>query len=127
LFHLRVCAHRFAAEIQFLLTDQGDLGRPVLPAKYCGSLPAQISSTSFDVLSHKGRLEIVTDGAGCGGRGVRIGERAGPRTAKSCGPDAPTLAPSWREQFHLRQWQTSPVVSSIAPGTNSSLRPRPTH
>src|SRR5438477_9391437 len=26
-------------------------------------------------------------------------------TVKSCGPDAPTLAPSWRKKFRRRQWQ----------------------
>jgi hypothetical protein len=34
---------------------------------------------------------------------------AGSRTAKSCGPDAPTLASSWRRQLRWRRWQTSPV------------------
>ena len=38
-------------------------------------------------------------GAGCGGRGRRADERAGSRTAKSCGSDAPTLASSWRKKF----------------------------
>jgi len=27
------------------------------------------------------------------------------RTAKSCGPDAPTLASSWRKVFRRRRWQ----------------------
>jgi hypothetical protein len=33
-----------------------------------------------------------------------------PRTAKSCGPDAPTLASSWRKRFRRRWWQESPVT-----------------
>jgi hypothetical protein len=33
-----------------------------------------------------------------------------PRTAKSCGPDAPTLASSWRKVFRRRRWQKSPVT-----------------
>jgi hypothetical protein len=35
-------------------------------------------------------------GTGCGGRRRRIDECASQRTAKSCGPDAPTLASNWR-------------------------------
>jgi hypothetical protein len=37
-------------------------------------------------------------------------ESADLRTAKSCGPDAPTLASSWRKQFRRRRWQKSPVT-----------------
>jgi len=35
------------------------------------------------------------------------------RTVKSCGPDAPTLASSWRWCFAScrRRWQQSPVVA----------------
>src|ERR1700733_4090638 len=36
------------------------------------------------------------------------------RTAKSCGPDAPTLASSWWRKFHRRWWQTSPVTRESA-------------
>ena len=45
----------------------------------------------------EGRLAIVTKcGAGCGGR-VGVARRATHmRTAKSCGPDPPTLGSSWR-------------------------------
>ena len=32
------------------------------------------------------------------------------RTAKSCGPGAPTLALSLRERFRERRWQKSPVT-----------------
>src|SRR6202021_2891854 len=32
------------------------------------------------------------------------------RTAKSCGPDAPTLASSWWKRFLRRGWQQSPVT-----------------
>jgi hypothetical protein len=32
------------------------------------------------------------------------------RTAKSCGPDAPTLESSWWRQLRQRGWQTSPVT-----------------
>jgi hypothetical protein len=37
-------------------------------------------------------------------------ERRMKRTAKSCGPDAPTLASSFAEQSARRRWQTSPVT-----------------
>ena len=41
----------------------------------------------------EGRFAIVTDvGTGCGGRGCAFDEQRMPRTAKSCGPDASTLA-----------------------------------
>jgi hypothetical protein len=43
----------------------------------------------------EGRFAIVTSVAvGCGGRGLRNGRVCMRRTAKSCGPDAPTLASS---------------------------------
>ena len=44
---------------------------------------------------HRGALAIVINvGAGCGGRGGDARRAAHPRTAKSCGPDAPVLASS---------------------------------
>ena len=44
---------------------------------------------------HKGRIAIVTTReAGCGGRDDAVRRAASMRTAKSCGPDAPTLASS---------------------------------
>ena len=36
------------------------------------------------------------------------------RTAKSCGPDAPTLASSVAEVSARRRWQTSPVTGESA-------------
>jgi hypothetical protein len=41
-------------------------------------------------------------------------ERADLRTAKSCGPDAPTLASSVAEVSARRWWQTSPVTKESA-------------
>jgi hypothetical protein len=41
-------------------------------------------------------------GAGCGGRRRRFDEGACMRTAKSCGPDAPTLASSFRGTVSAR-------------------------
>jgi hypothetical protein len=42
------------------------------------------------------------------------GRTALTRTAKSCGPDAPTLASSRAEVFARRWWQTSPVTRESA-------------
>jgi len=36
------------------------------------------------------------------------------RTAKPCGPDAPTLASSVREVSRRRRWQESPVTEESA-------------
>ena len=44
-------------------------------------------------------------GAGCGGRGRRQRRGRAPRTEKSCGPDAPALASSWRRQLRRRRCQ----------------------
>jgi len=46
------------------------------------------------------------------------------RTAKSCGPDAPTLASSWRDDPAQRRWQESPVAGR-SPGRarNKPLKP----
>jgi len=84
---------------------------------FCFHTP-QITSRTFRIPSHtEGRFAIVTDvGAGCGGRGSvlrAMGSQGGSmrpvsdhqasgremlqRTAKSCGPDAPTLASSFAE------------------------------
>src|ERR1700735_5260747 len=41
-------------------------------------------------------------------------ESADLRTAKSCGPDAPTLASSVAEVSARRRWQTSPVTGESA-------------
>jgi hypothetical protein len=63
----------------------------------------------------EGRLAIVTDaGRDAVDAGGAADESAGLRTAKSCGPDAPTLASSWRKQFRWRQWQESPVTGESA-------------
>jgi hypothetical protein len=65
--------------------------------------------------TRQGRFAIVTDvGLGCDGRGWRQRRERYLRTAKSCGPDAPTLASSWRERFRWRRWQTSPVTGESA-------------
>jgi hypothetical protein len=83
--------------------------------KYFLSRLTQITFITRAVLSHRGAYrDRHGRGAGCGGRGSvgrarrwqgrlrpvsdqgRADERCSSRTAKSCGPDAPTLASSWR-------------------------------
>jgi hypothetical protein len=54
--------------------------------------------TSRHPVPLEGRFAIVTDvGTGCGGRECAFDERRVMRTAKSCGPDASTLASSLRK------------------------------
>src|ERR1019366_10358796 len=60
-------------------------------------------------------------GAGCGGRGRCCRRAAQTRTEKSCGPDAPTLASSWRKQFRRRRWQTSPVAGESTKETVKTI------
>jgi hypothetical protein len=64
--------------------------------KYFPSSVGQITSTTRAVLSRKrGVAQRHQRGRGCDGRGRRGDECASQRTAKSCGPDAPTLASSF--------------------------------
>ena len=48
--------------------------------------------------------------AGCNGRFWCARRMHNERTAKSCGPDAPTLASSFAEVSARRRWQESPVT-----------------
>src|SRR6266851_10248299 len=98
--------------------------------KYSCFRTPQITSRTLRIPSHtEGRFAIVTDvGAGCSGRGSVLramglqggffefvsdqqhaDERRLLRTAKSCGPDAPTLASSLAE------------VLSALPGSDKTL------
>jgi len=43
------------------------------------------------------------------------------RTAKSCGPDAPTLASSRRRKLRRRWWQPSPVTKESAKETVKTI------
>jgi hypothetical protein len=59
----------------------------------------------------EGRFAIVTNaGRDAVDAAVSKDERCWLRTAKSCGPDAPTLASSLAERSARRQWQKSPVT-----------------
>src|ERR1039458_9042145 len=90
--------------------------------KYSGSLLTQITSPSPAIPAHtqgafRDRHERrAGDAMDAGGA---ADESATLRTAKSCGPDAPTLASSSREASFLqvswgRRWQTSPVTGESA-------------
>src|SRR5665647_1711727 len=64
---------------------------------------------------NEGRLAIVTNVAmRCGGRQTRERRARARRTAKPCGPDAPTLASSRVEISARRWWQESPVTRESA-------------
>jgi hypothetical protein len=55
---------------------------------------------SHRLVPMEGRFAIVTDaGRDAMDAGGASDEGAGLRTAKSCGPDASTLASNWRKQF----------------------------
>jgi hypothetical protein len=79
----------------------------------CDAAPAHLTLTPSRLT--EGRLAIVTKReAGCGGRGWRFRRERRLRTAKSCGPDAPTLASSFAEVSARRRWQESPVTGESA-------------
>ena len=67
--------------------------------KFFASPQTQIKSIFRHPVPKEGRFAIVTD-VGCGMRWTlwRGKTNARKRTAKSCGPDAPTLASSWRRE-----------------------------
>jgi hypothetical protein len=119
--------------------------------KHFSSSPAQITSKSFAIpCPQEGRIMIVTD-VGCGMRWTRqrrarasvqtngasafAKASAGlvpspsnsfgggwPRTAKSCGPDAPTLASSFADFFSAtRRWQKSPVTGESTKETVKTI------
>jgi Glutathione S-transferase, N-terminal domain len=69
------------------------------PQKYSALPVARNSNISNTSRPHKRGVSRSsrTLGAGCGGRGGVTRRMTRPRTAKPCGPDAPTLASSWRD------------------------------
>src|SRR5438552_6127771 len=79
-------------------------------------------------LKRGGSRSSRTLGTGCDGRGSvrRAGQMARgrmmlTRTAKSCGPGAPTLALSLRKRFRERRWQKSPVTGEITKETVKTI------
>src|SRR6202171_1613087 len=90
--------------------------------KYFRSRLTQITSISAAVPSPRGAArDRHGRGAGCGGRGRRCRRAALTRTAKSCGPDAPTLASRRRRQLRRRRWQTSPVTGESTKETVKTI------
>ena len=91
--------------------------------KYFAFAVGQINSTDSRVLTHKrgASRSSRTLGAGCDGRGNSQDERCYPRTAKPCGPDAPTLASSWQAMTCRRRWQKSPVTGESAEETVKTI------
>jgi hypothetical protein len=97
------CRIRPARGTKFIEPDQADASCPVLLAKIF-SFPSDPNHLhiSHRPVPHEGRLAIVTDaGRDAVDAGSASDEGAGLRTAKSCGPDAPTLASSSREASFL--------------------------
>jgi len=78
-------------------------------------------------LLHEGRFAIVTDvGRDAVDAGGATDESAYLRTAKSCGPDAPTLASSSREASFLHvswgwRWQESPITGESTKETVKTI------
>src|SRR5438045_5233266 len=90
--------------------------------KYFRSSPKQITSLVAPSRPTEGRIAIVTNaGRDAVDARVSLDERTLKRTAKSCGPDAPTLASSWRKYFRWRQWQQSPVTGESAKETVKTI------
>jgi hypothetical protein len=70
----------------------------------------------------EGRIAIVTDaGRDAMDAGCASDESTSARTAKSCGPDAPTLASSFAGLSAERRWQTSPVTGESAKETVKTI------
>jgi hypothetical protein len=69
--------------------------------KYSDFPKTQITFITLPVLSHRGAArDRHGRGTGCGGRVGAFDEQRRMRTAKSCGPDASTLASSsWEASF----------------------------
>jgi hypothetical protein len=97
----------------------------ILPRKNIPLCPSGKSSlqTAPSRLDKRGASRSSrTLGAGCGGRVDDARRAALTRTAKSCGPDAPTLASSFRGLFpRKRRWQKSPVTGESTKETVKTI------
>jgi hypothetical protein len=90
--------------------------------KFSASPPTQIKSILLPSRPTEGRIAIVTDaGWDAVDAGGASDEGACLRTAKSCGPDAPTLASSWRRRLRRRRWQESPVTGESTKETVKTI------
>jgi len=70
--------------------------QPPLQKYFCFPKCKSGYMNSHPVPHKRGVAQRHQRGAGCGGRGGALGRRALRRTAKSCGPDTPTLVSSSR-------------------------------
>jgi hypothetical protein len=81
----------------------------------------QISNISLTVPSHRGALRnVINAGRDAVDADALKDERRLMRTAKSCGPDAPTLVSSWRVN-RKRRWQTSMVTGESTKETVKTI------
>src|ERR1700722_20990740 len=81
------------------ITDPAVVVVQPLPKKYSDFPKAQIRGISLAIPSHTGAArDRHGRGAGCGGREAARSRAPLERTAKSCGPDAPTLASSFADK-----------------------------
>jgi hypothetical protein len=103
---------------------QADLGRPVLICRNIWlfihpnqGLALAIPSSLTRGVSRSSR----TLGTGCDGRESAARRAALMRTAKSCGPGAPTLALSLAERSAERRWQQSPVTGESTKETVKTI------
>ena len=106
-----------ARKPEFVESIQSDLPRPVVFEKifrfaadpnqiYIPGRPTPHRGAFRD--RHGRRVRDAVDASGASDEGKCL------RTAKSCGPDTPTLVSSVRKVFRRRRWQTSPVTGQSA-------------
>ena len=116
-----------AARVVYDLPVRHSVDSAVQPflQKYFASSPGRNTFKPHASRPHKRGVSRSsrTLGAGCGGRGGVTRRMTRPRTAKPCGPDAPTLASSLRDGDvspngpdtpRKRRWQKSPVTGESA-------------
>jgi hypothetical protein len=97
---------------------------PVQPPlqKYFRLRLTQISSLSRTVPSHRGALRnVINAGRDAVDADGALDELRLRWTAKSCGPDAPTLESSRWRQLRRRRWQKSPVTGESTKETVKTI------
>jgi hypothetical protein len=85
------------------------------------STPNQKHITNYPASQRGGSRSSRTRGGMRWTRAALLTRALTLRTAKSCGPDAPTLASSWRRQLRWRRWQTSPVTGESTKETVKTI------
>jgi hypothetical protein len=116
-------SRRLARSRRFIEPDQCDLPCPVVLAKIFRFPRRANHNYNCRVLSHRGALRnVINAGRDAVDAGGASDESAALRTAKSCGPDAPTLASSLARRRARRRWQTSPVTGESTKETVKPLR-----